>query len=470
MGRYYETDSILYMSQSVLHQSYEEMLISVQPLATLPFHLQFNFILGKMTDSDAEISADKKPDEKTNLKSKTRSLTLSAEKALRWLSGSAFPKMKRSDNKLDLEMSISSSSIDTSSEKNHQNLSESAQEFFTKNEDRSLTKGFLKRRSESVKSEAVSLDVESSDENLSVGEAQSPVSALARRWLGLGPKEKMTYKKGVTEYSFGANEKARAVLEGDKDGSFEQTCRSRDMDTGMGLITVGESSPQHHKVKVNEESCESDIPTNSFGTKVDLRGESSMSSGIISLFDRLLLPKDKFEKKQAQKRWSWSSGTKWRENFIKDREVSRSLSPLPCKPENVLHSDCAEVSEKPTDSDRMNNEYGNNAKSECHKDTKLEHKTDTKLESETLCVTESTDKCQESKKTNSMSLENGCVLFCPTEKRVSENISPPSDPTRVFSDMHRLPYGEVDINCNSQPFSIQERVTVGAVQRTNTKK
>ncbi|KAL5020513.1 hypothetical protein ScPMuIL_003405 [Solemya velum] len=444
VGRYYETDSILYMSQSVLHQSYEEMLISVQPLATLPFHLQFNFILGKMTDSDVEVYVDKKPDEKTNLKSKTRSLTLSAEKALRWLSGSAFPRTKKSDNKSiqsDLEMSMSSSCIDTSTDKN--NMSESAQEFFMKNEDRSLTKGFLKRRSESVKSEAVSLDIESSEENLPVGEVQSPVSALARKWLGLGQREKPTYKKGVTDYNFGTGgqQKASVVPQADKDGSDEKACRTCDFNTGMGLITVGEQD------KENKENSESDIPTNSFGTKVDLRGESNMSSGIISLFDRLLLPKDKIENKHAHKRWSWSSGTKWRESLNKSRQVSRSLSPLPNKPEVVLNSDSS--------SSKCDGELDKPAECKCNK-----FQNDT--ESDTQNVTESSDKCQESKKTNSMSLENGSVLFCPIEivpTKALKKCSIESNLPSASVDTHRLPYGEVDINCNSQPFSIQHNVT-----------
>ena len=114
LSRYYEPDAILLHSNTVLKAKYDSVILSVQPLAALPFQLHSEFIKEKAL-TDSKTKSQEMANSKDNLMASanqnqgnnslneptndsvpteiTSVLELTATKALNWITKTALPKM-----------------------------------------------------------------------------------------------------------------------------------------------------------------------------------------------------------------------------------------------------------------------------------------------------------------------------------------------------------------------------------------
>lgn len=353
LSKFYNSGAILVHSSSALVKQYDDLIVSLQKLAVLPFHMDMEFIKEKaLTDSKlkaqemvgssegmATITANQSNASDSSIsqgssKEATSVLEITASKALSWLANAALPKRRMpSDTDLSCARSRSEKNdsanqmIDSNSTSSQtsgsfsfhddvekefentakqvlENLSEKQQHIYKDARISSVDCDPIISPSDSLRSSqssqtgfvslfstmAARLGENTANQSLTQSMTSS-ASSLVTRLTGIqfGSSQK-TYKKGVTEYKFSDDKKSNEKEENPSDVSEKS-----DMEN-------------HEDVKLREKRSEGDA---------DNRNSKRVSFDIVNLFDKLLLPSAKPEKKEVKpvskiprptNRWSWSFG------------------------------------------------------------------------------------------------------------------------------------------------------------------
>lgn len=354
LSKFYNSGAILVHSNSALKKQYEDLIASIQKLAVLPFHMDMEFIKEKaLTDSKfkaqemigssdaiATTVANQSTSSDSSTKEVTNMLEITASKALSWLANATLPR-KRTASDSDLSESRSRSEtvepadqmVDSNSTSSQmsgsfsfnedaeqeaerpykeilENLRENQQLIYKDARLSSVDCDPIISPSDSLRSSqnsqtgfvslfstmAARLGENTANQSLTQSMTSS-ASSLVTRLTGyqFGSSQK-TYKKGVTEYKFadGTEKESKTVeKELNKDENVKETLEADD---------------QKSEVKLREKNSDS---TN------ENRNSKRVSFDIVNLFDKLLLPSAKPEKKDAKpasriprptNRWSWSFG------------------------------------------------------------------------------------------------------------------------------------------------------------------
>lgn len=356
LSKFYNSGAILVHSNTALKKHYDDVITSIQQLSVLPFHLDMAFIREKaLTDSKFKSqemigSADGMIMSPTNQKegldstandslARARSsvLDFSASKALNWLANAALPKKQTPQTPTEGSDLLTSRSKSEATEANKRNLDLECPANFSSVSSNEAS-GYSQRRknqyehlsgvrkdtyidakistvdcdpiispSESLRSSissqtgftslfstmAARLGENPINQSLTqsmTSSASSLVTRLTGIKLGTSPSQK-TYKKGVTEYNFEDN--AASEKEAENENSVE-----KDVVDDSDIC----------EVKLREKKADTD--------EVD-RNSKRVSFDIVNLFDKLLLPSSKPEKKEVKpasripvptNRWSWNFG------------------------------------------------------------------------------------------------------------------------------------------------------------------
>ncbi|XP_045185208.2 uncharacterized protein LOC123543184 isoform X2 [Mercenaria mercenaria] len=359
LSKFYNSGAILVHSNSALKKQYEDLITSLQKLAVLPFHMDMEFIKEKaLTDSklkaqlmigssdaigtnvaNQSTGSDSSANQSSS-KEVSSMFELTASKALSWLANAALPR-RRTPSDSDLSDSRSRSEtidsanqmIDSNSTSSQISGSFSFQDDTEKDIEKPV-KQILENLSEkqllvykdarisSVDCDPIILPSDSlrSSQNSQTGFASlfstmaarlgentanqsltqsmtSSASSLVTRLTGLqfGSSQK-TYKKGVTEYKF-AEETEKKTVENELK-PVEKVKENSE----------AEDQKPEVEVKLREKSSDSSSEN---------RNSKRVSFDIVNLFDKLLLPSSKPEKKDTKpvsriprptNRWSWSFG------------------------------------------------------------------------------------------------------------------------------------------------------------------
>lgn len=342
LTKFYNTGAILVHSNAALEKHYDDVITSIQQLAVLPFHLDMAFIREKaLTDSkfksqemigSAEGMVMSPANQKegpgspiTDSIARTRSsvLDFSASKALNWLANAALPK-RQTSTEIDLSSSRSNESASQkpdsefpanqmagSCRKNqYEHLSEVRKNTYIDAKVSTVDCDPIISPSESLRSSissqsgftslfstmAARLGENPINQSLSqsmTSSASSLVTRLTGIKLGASSPQK-TYKKGVTEYNFDDSEGASVK---EVDNEKEAAACHTEKDTDVCEVILREKKTD----------AESDANRNS----------KRVSFDIVNLFDKLLLPSGKPEKKESKpvsripvptNRWSWNFG------------------------------------------------------------------------------------------------------------------------------------------------------------------
>lgn len=357
--KFYNSGAILVHSDTALKTQYDDLITSIQKLCVLPFHMDMEYIQQKaLTDlklksqemigsfddmATNSVPLDSSPNQRSP-KEVSSVLEITASKALNWLAKAALPKKKAAS---DCDLSITKSEtfestsqmIDSNSTANQisgsfsfhedadkdldlltkqvpENLSEMQQLLYTDARISSVDCDPIISPSDSLRSSqssqsgfvslfstmAARLGENSASQSLTQSMTSS-ASSLVTRLTGLqfGSSSQKTYKKGVTEYKFADdNEHEKKSTETAAKGAENVN----DVKDKSGNETDKAESDVKLREKNSDESSES-------------RNSKRVSFDIVDLFDKLLLPSAKQEKKEVKpvskiprptSRWSWSFG------------------------------------------------------------------------------------------------------------------------------------------------------------------
>lgn len=363
LSKFYSSGAILVHANKALKKQYDDLLVSIQRLAVLPFHMDTVFIKEKaLTDSklkshDMIGSSDGGSISSTNqsyaldfpanqtLKAQTSVLELTATKALNWLTNATMTKRKSPSDLEDLSscqsrsetiestnpmtdsdstadqmtgsLSFDEDEVDCPTQiQKFENLTGKQQQVYKDAKISSVDCDPIILPSDSLRSSQgsqagfVSLfsnmaarfgENQSGQQSLTASMTSS-ASSLVTRLTGIqfGSTQK-TYKRGVTEYKFAEDAKSdKTSVQGkqpenvaeNKDHTEETVAK----DTVDGEVKL--------RAKKADEASEN-------------RNSKRVSFDIVNLFDKLLLPASKPEKKDVKpvsripvptNRWSWSFG------------------------------------------------------------------------------------------------------------------------------------------------------------------
>ncbi|XP_060551095.1 uncharacterized protein LOC132712696 isoform X2 [Ruditapes philippinarum] len=358
LSKFYNSGAILVHSNTALKKQYDDLVTSIQKLAVLPFHMDMEFIKEKaLTDSkfkaqemtgssdaiatnvtNQSISSESSANQSSS-KEVTSMLEITASKALSWLANAALPKKKTSSDSDLSESRSRSETIDSANpmlDSNSTSSQVSGSFSFNEDAEQEVEKPYKQilenlrenqqliykdarlscvdcdpiispsdslRSSQNSQTGFVSLfstmaaRLGENTANQSLTQSMtSSASSLVTRLTGYQFGSARTYKKGVTEYRFADDsEKDNKTVE--KEQNAEEIVKE--------TPEVGE---QKTEVKLREKNTESSNEN---------RNSKRVSFDIVNLFDKLLLPSAKPEKKDAKpvsriprptNRWSWSFG------------------------------------------------------------------------------------------------------------------------------------------------------------------
>ena len=351
LSKFYNTGAILVHSNSALKKHYDDVITSIQQLSILPFHLDLTFIREKaLSDSrfkshemigSAEGMVLSPANQKEGLDSPTNEsiararssvLDFSASKALNWLANAALPKKQ---NSLDTDLSASrSKSHDTleftnqkvesdipanqmpglSHKNQYEHLSEVRKATYMDAKVSTIDCDPIISPSESLRSSVSSqAGFTSLFSNMAARLGDNPInqsltqsmtssaSSLVTRLTGIkigstssssSSSPQKTYKKGVTEYNFENADASTGKVQNENEN-------------------IGDSEKE-------TDVCEVVMREKKVNTENDGRRDAKrVSFDIVNLFDKLLLPAAKPDKKEAKPvskipvpttRWSWNFG------------------------------------------------------------------------------------------------------------------------------------------------------------------
>ncbi|KAL4216661.1 Rab GTPase binding [Mactra antiquata] len=358
LSKFYSSGAILVHANKALKKQYDDLLVSIQRLAVLPFHMDMEFIKekalsdskfksqemigssegGYTTPANQSNSSDPLANQNT-LKAQTSVLELTATKALNWLTNATMAK-KRSSSDLE-ESSGSASKSDTidsanqmtdsnntdqmngslgfdaemmyqKQEKKLENLTEKQQQIYKDAKTSAVDCDPIISQTDSLRSSqssqtgfvslfstmAARLGENQSGQQSLTSSMTSSASSLVTRLTGIqfGGNSQKTYKKGVTEYKFAEDVKSDKMATPENESAEKSDNKDKSVEKDSEV-----------EVKLRPKTEET-------GEK---RDSKRVSFDIVNLFDKLLLPSAKPEKKDAKpvsripvptNRWSWSFG------------------------------------------------------------------------------------------------------------------------------------------------------------------
>ena len=392
LSRYYEPDAILLHGNTVLKAKYDSVILSVQPLAALPFQLHSEFIRDKalmdsktksqeMASSKDEIMAsanqiqgnnslnepitDSVPTEMTSV------LELTAAKALNWITKTALPKLSPHEyspsksKSLPLELSshvtdISTNEMadsygrdgltrETKSLNDIEKLMEKHQNVYCDAKSSRIDSDHIISPTESMRSSLGSqygplsffsnftsrFDTSKTEtsENQSIlsPSMTSSVTSLVNKFFQFGANlsQRQAYRKGVTEYNF----EDQSESPDDKSGSQEKTENEKASDDADKILKDEIASEPVEKLIENQSTPKAEIaeePQSRNKSKVPSPSKR-VSFDIVNLFDKLLLPsaKDSGEKPVKENKSRWSWGLGTKHEVSKAKVKKLPKSKIP---------------------------------------------------------------------------------------------------------------------------------------------
>ena len=372
LSRYYEPDAILLHSNSVLKAKYDSVIMSVQPLATLPFQLHSEFIRDKalmdskmksqeMANSKEELMASANQKQGNNSLNEpttdsvptevTGVLELTATKALNWITKTALPKLspheyspsKSKSLPLELSSHVTDSSTnemadsfngrdriqrETKSLNDIEKLMEKHKNVYCDAKSSRIDSDHIISPSESMRSSLGSqygplsffsnltsrFDTSKTEntENQSVlsPSMTSSVTSLVNKFFQFGANlsQRQAYRKGVTEYNF--EDQSEALEEKSESSEMVENEKASD-DCDQNVKEEITSDPVDILAE-NQSVARAEKSEDSQSAKRSKVPSPSKHAGfgIVNLFDKLLLPnaKDSGVKQVKENKSRWHWG------------------------------------------------------------------------------------------------------------------------------------------------------------------
>ncbi|XP_071098900.1 uncharacterized protein [Haliotis cracherodii] len=313
VDRVYNPSAILCLSQSHLQRGYDDMLLALQPLAVLPFQLEFD-IVTPSTQPPGQMATEAKCKQHCNslprnyehqsadqrLSGSDMRESMDGEKGHNWklFNNATFPRARTS-------MTNMTTFKGGNSEKTSL-LPPSPTKM------PGMETGLVSQPVKIIENNQVlDLKYEDREENEErIHVVQSPVSSitnLAAKFLQKTQSLDRGYRNGATEYNFANTKLKQTSLESSSQESSHATQDGR------------------HVVLDGRQSQES-MSSSSSQTMMQPKQSPRNSFNIISFFDKLLLP-DKMNPKSSLTRNSWTEGQRSSQEPAPEDTRSKSLSP-----------------------------------------------------------------------------------------------------------------------------------------------
>ncbi|XP_046332376.2 uncharacterized protein LOC124115428 isoform X4 [Haliotis rufescens] len=313
VDRVYNPSAILCLSQSHLQRGYDDMLLALQPLAVLPFQLEFD-IVTPSTQPPGQMATEAKCKQHCNslprnyehqnaeqrLSGSDMRESMDGEKGHNWklFNNATFPRARTS-------MTNMTTFKGGNSEKKSL-LPPSPTKM------PGMETGLVSQPVKIIENNQVlDLKYEDREENEErIHVVQSPVSSitnLAAKFLQKTQSLDRGYRNGATEYNFANTKLKQTSLESSSQESSHATQDGR------------------HVVLDGRQSQES-MSSSSSQTMMQPKQSPRNSFNIISFFDKLLLP-DKMNPKSSLTRNSWTEGQRSSQEPAPEDTRSKSLSP-----------------------------------------------------------------------------------------------------------------------------------------------
>ena len=391
LSRYYEPDAILLHSNTVLKAKYDSLILSVQPLATLPFQLHSEFIRDKAL-MDSKMKSQEMANSKDELVASTNQiqgnnslnepitesvptevtsvLELTATKALNWITKTALPKLspheyspsKSKSLPLELSSHVTDSPTnemadsfnriqrETKSLNDIEKLMEKHKNVYCDAKSSRIDSDHIISPSESMRSSLgsqygplsffsnftsrfdTSKTENTDNQSILSPSMTSSVTSLVNKFFQFGANlsQRQAYRKGVTEYNF----EDQSEIPEEKPGSSEKVENEKDSDDADQILKEKIISDPVVDLTENQSVPKTDTKEdNKSGHKSKVPSPSKRAGfDIVNLFDKLLLPstKDSGVKpvKESKSRWSWGLGSKQDVNKAKVKKLPKSKIPV----------------------------------------------------------------------------------------------------------------------------------------------
>lgn len=359
----YEPTSAIYLANTILREEYEEMTISLQPLAILPFQLEYSHVtINQPITVDCNSNTTLSLPEESHVNAapslasrfadekQRHQLEMSAVKAWKWISKSTQKIQEEAASKfsqLGKNLSTKNGSVDNLKAESHDDgeyrprsvgsLLGTDTDEKTTDAIRVIQDGKEKKDSKhkDLNNKAYKIMVDNEflldgdhAETLTYGNKEnSSTKTSLKKKLFRQNKEKSAYKKGITEYSFDSELDAEEDEAKENEDEIEETSEQ--------LRDENIAEPSRKVMAGSEPSTSTAVPLENQTTvksKLVTTSAKSASFDVINFFDKLLLPQ---KQDKIKSRWSWTQGVREKlspSRSIKNLHNRQSVSAEPfCK-------------------------------------------------------------------------------------------------------------------------------------------